>query len=253
MLRMQNKVAIVTGAGQGVGEGIATAFAKAGASVVLAGRTLSKVQHVADALTAQSLAAVAVECDVACRDDVDNLVKFTAEKFGGIDVLVNNAGTAYDTRLPIEGTTTEFFQQGVDINLLGTLWCMQAALPYLKVRRGNVINLASEAGLEGVAYLATYAATKEGVRALTRTAAKEWGPFGINVNVICPFASSPAWQSIEKEYPEKFQKVLSEIPLGYIGDCEKDIGPVAVFLATEDSRYITGHTIMVDGGHEVLR
>ncbi len=253
MDRMQGKVALVTGAAQGIGRGIATAYAKAGASVVLAGRTAEKVEALENELKALSLSAAAVGCDVSRQEDVKAAIQFAVDTFGGLDVLVNNAGACYNDHQPFEATTTEFFQQGVDTNLLGTFWAMQEALPHLKKTRGFIINVASAAGTNGAAYLAAYAATKEGVRALTRTAAKEWGHFGINVNVICPYAKTPAWEAFEQQRPEEYAQTLREIPLGYLGDCEKDIGPVAVFLATDDSRYITDHTIMVDGGWEVLR
>ncbi|KHK89052.1 SDR family NAD(P)-dependent oxidoreductase [Novosphingobium malaysiense] len=251
--RLKGKVAIITGAGQGIGRGIALAFAKEGATVVLAGRTYDKVRAVEDELAALGLSAHAIACDVARQDDVEAMVAQAADKFGRIDVLVNNAGAAFEPFLPLDATPNEFFQMGVDINLYGTLWCMQAALPHLKESRGFIINVASAAGTNGAAYLGTYAATKEGVRALTRTAAKEWGPFGINVNVICPFARTAAWQGFEDSQPEMCEKIVAEIPMGYVGDPETDIGPVALFLATEGSRYVTGHTIMVDGGQTVLR
>ncbi|MER1967110.1 SDR family NAD(P)-dependent oxidoreductase [Castellaniella sp. GW247-6E4] len=252
MGRMNGKVAIVTGAGQGVGRGIAHAFAKQGASLVLVDIVPERVHAVQKELQDLSLSAIALTCDVADQAAVGETVKTAIERFGRLDVVVNNAAAGYEKFL-ISDMTNEYLKETIDTNLFGTFWFMSASFPHLKASRGSVINLASEAGTEGWAELGAYAATKEAVRAISRTAAKEWGPFGINVNVICPLANSPGMQWFQETHPEHFEAVLRQVPLGYLGDCEKDIGPVAVFLATDDSKYITGHTFMVDGGRAVLR
>ncbi len=130
---------------------------------------------------------------------------------------------------------------------------MQAALPYLKETKGKIINFASGAGINGDANQASYAAAKEAIRAITRVTANEFGQFGINVNLIAPLADSPGIQNWAKEQPEAFETMVSKIPLRRLGDLENDIGRAAVFLASSDSDYITGQTLMVDGGITKLR
>lgn len=252
MKRLEGKVAIITGAGQGVGRGIALAFAKQGAAVVLAGRTLSKVQAVADEIRQFSGKALAVHCDVAKRIDIDATLRATLEAFGTVHILVNNAFCGNDP-MPIEETTDEYFQAAVNTNLFGCLHFMQACFPHLKQNRGSIINFGTGAALEGWPNLLTYTATKEAIRGMTRVAAKEWGKHGIRANVLTPQANSPAMELFKQRNPQGYAGLITATPLGYIGDCEADIGPVAVFLASEDSRYMTGHTLTVDGGQFVLR
>ncbi len=130
---------------------------------------------------------------------------------------------------------------------------MQAADPQLKQSRGRIINIGSASGLEGRAGLGAYGAAKEAIRALSKTAAREWGADGINVNIICPLANSPGVAAMLEHNPDFERRITAGQPIGRIGDCESDIGPVAVFLASEDSRYITGHTVPADGGSCMIR
>ena len=251
MKRLGGKVAIITGAGQGVGRGMAFALAKEGASVVLAGRTESKVQQVAREIGALGLSALAIKCDVGIRADVDRMVAQTVDKFGTVDILFNNAFIGNDP-IPVEAITDEYLQAALQTNVFGTLYCMQACFPYLKKKGGRIINFATGAGIEGWAYLMSYAATKEAIRAMTRSTAREWGQYKITVNVVAPMANSPAMDIFEKNHPEQFAAMMAATPLGYVGDCENDIGPVAVFLASDESRYLTGHTFTPDGGRFML-
>ena len=251
MKRLQGKVAIVTGAGQGVGEGISAALAKEGAHVVLLGRTLEKVERVAAGLHDQGLSALAIRCDVGVRAEVDAAVAATVAKFGTVDVLFNNAFIGNDPT-PVEDTTDAYLQAAIQVNMFGCLYTMQACFPYLKQKGGRIINFATGAGFEGWAYLMTYAATKEAIRAMTRVAAREWGKHKITVNVMAPMANSPAMEHYQQNQPEQIAAMLAVTPLGYVGDCEQDIGPVAVFLASDESRYLTGHTFTPDGGRFML-
>jgi NAD(P)-dependent dehydrogenase (short-subunit alcohol dehydrogenase family) len=135
----------------------------------------------------------------------------------------------------------------------GTFYFMQACYPYLKVRGGRIINVGSGAGLDGMAGQAAYGACKEAIRALSKTAAREWGADGINVNVICPLAKSPGVAAFLKNAPHMEAKMTAGNPIARIGECEADIGPVAVFLSSDDSRYVTGQTLPVDGGSVLIR
>jgi NAD(P)-dependent dehydrogenase (short-subunit alcohol dehydrogenase family) len=251
--RLAGRIAFVTGAGQGVGRGIALAFARAGASVAVAEIDAASGAGVAAEIEALGRQARFVHCDVTSRSSVETAVAASVEAFGGIDVLVNNAQRAPSAPLPLMQHSDEIIDLCFDTGFRGTFHCMQACYPHLKRRGGRVINLGSGAGIEGLAGHAAYGAAKEAIRALSRTAAREWGPDGINVNVICPLASSPGVAKLLEQAPEMEQRITGGNPISRIGDCEADIGPVAVFLAGDDARYVTGQTLPADGGGVMLR
>lgn len=240
------KVAIVTGAGQGVGRGIALALGKAGASVVVCGRTLAKCAQTVAEIEAAGGSAIAMACDVSVRDQVEQMLLAAIAAFGKLDILVNNAHTSRPLTL-IEDTTVadlDLAFQGFN----GMFHCMQAALPYLKQSRGVVINLGSVAGMRGDAGFSVYAAAKEAVRAFSRSAAREWGAFGIRVNVICPFSDSPGLDYMIRHNPEFVKALTAETALGRYGSSENDVGKTVVFLSGEGGEFITGQTLNVDGG-----
>jgi NAD(P)-dependent dehydrogenase (short-subunit alcohol dehydrogenase family) len=251
--RLEGRVAIVTGAGQGVGRGIALAFAREGASVVVAEFDPETGSAVAAEVEALGRPALFVRCDVTRRSSVDAAVAAAVEAFGGIDVLVNNAQRAPAAPLPLMEHTEGTLDLCFDTGFRGTFHFMQACYPHLKRRRGRVINVGSGAGIDGMAGQAAYGAAKEAIRALSKTAAREWGRDGINVNVICPLAKSPGVEKLLELAPEMEKRMTAGNPIARIGDCEADIGPVAVFLASDDARYVTGHTLPADGGSTILR
>jgi NAD(P)-dependent dehydrogenase (short-subunit alcohol dehydrogenase family) len=151
--------------------------------------------------------------------------------------------------VPLLEVDDEQFEYTLRVNTLGTFWMMQSSHPHLVASGGgSIINFASGSGTSGMPGEGPYAAAKEGVRGLSRVAANEWGPEGIRVNVICPFANSPgmvAWSQID---PKSYEAMVRRIPLRRVGDCEDDIGRTAVYLASDDAAYVTGQTLMVDGG-----
>ena len=249
---LDGKVAIVTGAGQGTGRGIALALAKEGSSIAVAGRTLWKCARTAEEAKDVGGRALPVAFLAGRREQADALVAATIKEFGTVDILVNSA---QDTRpgVSFEDTTDEDMALALDSGLWGTFHLMQACFRYLKERGGKIINLASAAGIEGMEGFAAYAAAKEGIRALTRVAAREWAKYGVTVNVICPFADAPAQRAWAKAHPDEMARNVAKVPMGRLGDCERDIGRAVVFLASSDSDYITGHSIMVDGGQAILR
>jgi NAD(P)-dependent dehydrogenase (short-subunit alcohol dehydrogenase family) len=251
--RLAGKVAIVTGAGQGVGRGIALAFADEGADVVVMDLNQETGTSVAKEIETRGARAHFVSCDVTIRESIDTAVAAAVARFGGIDVLVNNAQRANPAPVPLMEHDDELVELCFATGYRASLYFMQACYPHLKARGGKVINLGSNAGLDGMAGQAAYGANKEAIRALSKTAAREWGPEGINVNILCPFARSPGVEKFLELMPGLEKKLVAGQPLGRIGDCETDIGPVAVFLASDDSRYITGHTIPADGGGLMLR
>jgi NAD(P)-dependent dehydrogenase (short-subunit alcohol dehydrogenase family) len=251
--RLNGKVAIVTGAGQGVGRGIAMAMAREGASLVIADLSADTGAKVVEEIEALGQKAIFTSCDVTRREDAEAVVARTIEAFGQLDVLVNNAQRAPKTPVPLIDHTDEIIDLCFDTGYRGSFYFMQAAYPHLKARGGRVINIASGAGLEGMAGQAAYGASKEAIRALSKTAAREWGKDGVNVNILCPLAKSPGIESFLENAPEMEARMTAGNPITRIGDCELDIGPAAVFLASDDARYITGHTLPADGGAVMIR
>jgi 2-hydroxycyclohexanecarboxyl-CoA dehydrogenase len=248
--RLDGKVAIVSGAGQGIGRGIALALATDGARVVVAGRTLDKVERVAKEIAERGGTALPVRCDVTVRADVDAFVATTVDAYGTIDILVNNAQSS--TRARLENITEEDIERNLGSGPIATLWCMQASLPHLKKRGGTIINLGSSTGVQGDPGFGAYAMAKEAIRGLSKVAAREWGRYGITVNVICPAADSPASEAFLAAHPDHADRIKREIPLGWFGRAEEDIGRACVALASDDLSYLTGATLMLDGGRCIL-
>ncbi len=251
MGKLTGKVALITGGGQGVGLGVARAFAQAGALLVITGRDGAKLEGVAPELEALGGQVAICPGNVSLRADADRAVALAVERFGGLDILVNNAQSSVPGKA-LEDIDDATMRLTVESGLYGTLQHMQAAFPHMKARGGSIINTGSREGIFGGIGFGIYAATKEAIRGLSRTAAREWGKYNIRVNVICPAALSPAAITYLAAYPEQAEMYRKEIALGRFGDPENDIGPAVLFLASDDSRYVTGQTINVDGGQMML-
>jgi len=244
--RLDGRVALITGAGDGIGRGIATVFAAEGAKVVVAERNAEAGARVAD-----EIGGVFVPTDVADRDDVVAAVDAATDRFGRLDILVNNAwGGGRLCR--VEHKTDELFAKGFGVGFYGPFWAMQAAFPTMKAQGyGRIISLCSLNGTNAHIGTAEYNSAKEALRALTRTAAREWAGYGICANIICPAAKSAASRAVFAEHPELEAAADAANPMGRMGDPETDIAPVAVFLASDDCRYLTGNTLFVDGGSHI--
>ncbi|QGM30593.1 SDR family oxidoreductase [Bacillus sp. N3536] len=250
MDKLKDKVIIVTGGAGGIGLGMSKAMAREGAILAIVDVNEEAGQAGLKILQEISPKSMFLKANLMDRENLPSIVTTVAEKYGRIDVLVNNAHAS--KQVTIEETTQADLDLSFGTGFYPTFYLMQAALPYLKESKGNVINFASGAGLNGHETQGAYAAAKEAIRGISRVAANEWGRFGINVNLISPIANSEGVQAWAKAQPEYYEAVRSKIPLGRFGDVEEDIGRVAVFLASEDSQYITGQTIMVDGGSIML-
>jgi NAD(P)-dependent dehydrogenase (short-subunit alcohol dehydrogenase family) len=249
--RLAGHVALVTGAGQGVGRGIALALARDGAEVMLAGRTRQKVEAVAAEIEAFRGRASAVRCDVGIRADVDAAVTATIERYGGLDSMINNAQSS--CQQPVVDITDDDVELNWRSGALGTLYGMQAAFPHLKSRGGgSVVNFGSGTALRGDVSFGAYAMAKEAIRGLSRVASREWGPFGIRVNVVVPTALSPSAERFRDADSERFARIIADIPLGRMGDPEQDIGRAVAALVSDDLRYLTGATLMLGGGRTLL-
>ena len=250
MKELEGKVALVTGAGQGVGEGIALALAAEGVNVVVTGRTEEKLVKTVTAISDRGGKALAVVCNVKSSTDMARAVGETVSHFGGLNILVNNAQEVPNGLL--NDVSDEAFTAGFESGPLATLRLMKLAYPHLK-GDGCIVNLASTVAKRwDMSGYGAYAAVKEAIRSLTRAAACEWGGDGIRTNVILPHAKSPGlvwWMANNPEEAEAFQ---ASIPQGRVGECEEDIGRFVVQLCSEGSRYVNGQTIAVDGGQAQL-
>lgn len=245
MMKLQDKVAIITGGAGGVGKGIALAMAKEGAKVVIVDVNEDAGNETIAELKKHSDAHLIIS-DISKRENLTKIVEETIKTFGGINILVNNAHVS--KQKPFIDTKQEDLDLSFNTSFYPTFFLMQEAYPELKKSKGKVINFASGAGISGQPTQSAYAAAKEAIRGLTRVVANEWGPDGINVNIISPLAMTPGIEQWSQNDPTQYNQMLQSIPLRYIGDPEEDIGKVAVFLASDDSKYITGQTFMVDGG-----
>lgn len=247
---LADKVAIVTGAGQGVGQGIALALARHGAQVALFGRTLAKVQASAKLIEERGGVALAVEGDVKNLEDLARCVEQTVDTLGGIQILVNNA-----QQVPLgtlNSVSEESLNDGWSSGPLATFRMMKLCYPHLK-GDGSIINLASTVARRwDTANYGAYAAVKEAIRAFSRAAASEWGADNIRTNVILPHAKSPGLKWWIDNNPEEAAAFVATIPLGRIGECEEDIGEVAAFLCSKAGSYISGQSIAVDGGQAYM-
>ncbi len=248
MKKLENKVAIITGGGKGIGYGLARAFAREGANIVITGRTEGRLQNAKQALEEEfGIKVLTVAADGADEAAVKNVIARTIETFGRIDTLINNAQTS-KSGVMLKDHTKEDFDLAIYSGLYGAFFYMRECYPYLKESHGSVINFASGAGLFGKLGQSSYAAAKEGIRGMSRVAAAEWGPDGIRVNVVCPLAMTESLAEWRDNYPDLFAKTIQGIPLGRFADPENDIGRVCVFLASDDAGYVTGETITLQGG-----
>jgi NAD(P)-dependent dehydrogenase (short-subunit alcohol dehydrogenase family) len=245
---VDGRVVVVTGSGQGIGRGIAHHLGKGGASIVVAEWKAEKMRRTVDELTELGVPVLGVECDINHRQQIDAMVVATIDCFGRVDALVNNAQT-FRPNAPVaevsEDDVDVFYRSGVK----GTLWAMQAVYPHMKAQGwGRIVNFASSMGITGGRGFAAYNASKEAIRALTRTAAREWGPDGIVVNAIAPAAASERGKASAARQSEAYLEFIKSCPMGRQGDPELDIAPIAWFLCSDACRYLTGHTFMADGG-----
>jgi len=249
-MKLKDKVAIVTGSSKGIGEGIARVFSEEGAKVAVVCRTQDTGSKLAAALGAAQGRALFIQTDVTSSASIRHMIDATIETFGQLDILVNNAG--YHIAKNVEQTSEEEWQLIQDTNLRSTFLCSKYAIPHLRKTRGNIVNISSMVGLVGQPNAGAYSATKGGQIAMSRGMAIDFAPDGIRVNVICPgWIQTPLvddWFSQQSD-PEAVRKyIFDRHPAGRIGTIE-ECGKAALFLAcADDSAFITGTTLNIDGG-----
>jgi 3-oxoacyl-[acyl-carrier protein] reductase len=246
MDRFAGKVAVVTGAGRDIGRAVAKAFAREGARVAVVGRGQAAIEQVAAEIAEAGGTALAVVCDVSSKAAIYAAVERIAAELGPIDILVNNAHDTSDSQHSFLRTSDEVLERLMTTGFNATAHFMRAVFPYLKANQGKVVNFGSGAGVGGFSPYFAYAAAKEAIRATSRVVAREWAKYKINVNVVCPISATEALAKAEDN--PQVAAFTAAIPLQYAGSPDDDIAPVVLFLASAESRYITGHTFMVDGG-----
>jgi len=258
---LKGKTAIITGAGYtalsdgrcgSIGYGIATAYAKEGANLVITGRNFSKLEKAKEELERlYGIKVLPISADISVGSDNEAIAQGVIDEaiktFGRIDVLINNA-QASASGVTIQDHTTEQFDLAMYSGVYAAFYYMKACYPYLKETKGSIINFASGAGLFGNYGQGSYAASKEAIRGLSRVAATEWAPDGININVVCPLAWTAQLENFEKAYPEAFKANVKMPPAGHYGDAELEIGRACVQLSSPDFKYMNGETITLEGG-----
>jgi 3-oxoacyl-[acyl-carrier protein] reductase len=246
--RLAGRSIVVTGAGGGVGRGIALACAAEGARVVVAARSDTGAETV-DLIEHRGGAAEWIHCDVTRLADVEAAVDAAVTSAGGLDAVVHNATSRRSSEpVRLEDVSSDLWDEHASVSLRAAYYCAVASLPHLAARRGRFVLMTSPAGMEGSAMLPVYGIVKGALRGLAKSLAREWGPLGVTVNLVSPLAATPALERAMIDDPALESRLASRIPLGRIGDAEADIGPVVAFLLGEGGRYITGQTVVVDGG-----
>lgn len=248
-MRLDGKVGIVTGARKGIGEAVAKAMAQEGADLVLVSRSIKEEDEIVKAVKESGRRVRIKQVDVGDKQQVANMVKETAEEFGRIDMLFNNAGVSMPTMLL--KMTEEQWHEVLRINLTGAFYCLQEVASVMREQKsGSIVNVTSSAGLNGTIGQINYTAAKGGVYAMTKSAAKELARYNVRVNTIAPMAETEMTQTISQD-PKFKEKYLERIPLGRFGKPE-EVAPAVVFFLSDDSTFITGQTLCVDGGMIML-
>jgi NAD(P)-dependent dehydrogenase (short-subunit alcohol dehydrogenase family) len=251
MGKLTDRAVIITGAGAGIGRGIARCFAQEGARITLAEFDAEAGERVAKEVESLGGEALFVPTDVSQKDQVENAVARTVERWGSVHALVNNAWSG-GALARVEWMEDETLRRAFELGTLGCFWAMKACFPHMKAQgEGRIVSMASLNGVNAHMYTLHYNMAKEALRALTRTAAREWASRGITCNIVCPAAETESSRALRKVMPELFEKTDAMLPMKRMGDPEDDIAPVVLFLCSDDSRFVTGNTLFVDGGSHI--
>lgn len=248
MKNLKNKVVIVTGGAAGIGGALTSVLTERGACVV----AVDLNEDAGKIKAASNPAQIAfLKGDISKEAVAKEAVELAISKFGKLTSLVNNAHAS--RQKPLLELTEEDWALSMDTGLKGTLNFMKAAYPELKKNKGVIVNFGSGAGLLGQKNQGSYAAAKEAIRGLSRVAANEWAADGIRVNIVCPLAFTKGVKQWKAHFPEQYEEVIGKNPMHRFGDPKEDVAPIIAFLVSDDSRYMTGQTLMADGGDIMLR
>lgn len=251
MGKLEGKVAIITGCSSGIGKQIAIRYAEEGAKLSICARRMEKLEETAAACRKRGAEVMAMSVDVSVMEQLESFVDATAKRFGTVDILINNAmsGVPY---LPLEEVPLEHFDHFMNTMLHGTVRMMQLCFPYMKGKESAIINLGSSASLGGDAedyHQSAYGTMKGAVAALTRCAAREWGKYGIRANVLYPIAMTEAISDPNGRHKDSgIEAEMSKNAFHRAGDTYRDVSPVAVFLGSSDSAFVTGQSLRAEGG-----
>ena len=250
---LAGKVAVITGSGDGIGAAIARRLASDGATVIVSDVNDTNGEAVTEAINNAGGKAVYQHADVTTKEANIGLIERAVHDFGSIDILVNNAwGGGAHGFSSVHQKDDATLEHGMAMNYYGPFWAMQAAFPHMYANGwGRVLNICSLNGVNAHMGTLEYNASKEALRTMTRTAAREWAATGITCNVICPGAKTAAFKAFEKFNPEMAAATLAVHPMKRMGDPDEDIAPVAAFLCSDESRYLTGNTLYLDGGGHI--
>ncbi|MFT4535034.1 MAG: NAD(P)-dependent dehydrogenase (short-subunit alcohol dehydrogenase family) [Saprospiraceae bacterium] len=248
-MEFKNKVVIITGAGSGIGAACAELFASKGATVVVSDINIENAKAVVDKCNAQGKGSMAIKTDVTNYAEVELLITETIAKYGKIDIMINNAGVMNKTRSKTADHSFDDWNNVIAINQTGVFHCLRASLKIMeKQGYGNIVNIASLAGLKASGYNLAYSASKFAVVGMTKSAALEYGSKNIRINAVCPsYTQTPMLDAAVLTQPGIDQKLLKHVPMGRFGDVE-EIAEAVIWLASEKTSFITGQTITLDGG-----
>ncbi len=247
--RMDGRVVLVTGAGAGVGRGVAEALGSAGAVVGLGVRDPDQAAEAAAGVETAGGVAVVLRCDVTHADECRAAIADLVDRHGRLDAVVHNAVSARSSEpTDFESASLELWEEHASVTVRATYRLAVLAHPHLLASRGSLLLMTSPAGIEGSAPLPFYSAVKAAQRGFVKALAREWGPDGIRVNSVAPLAVSPAFENLQATDPDRVRRIEGLVPLGRVGDPATDIGPPSVFLCSDDARYVTGQTLVVSGG-----
>jgi 3-oxoacyl-[acyl-carrier protein] reductase len=247
-VKLAGRSVVITGAGRGVGRGIALACAAEGAYVVVASPGENGIATVAE-IDERGESATWVQCDVTVRADVRRAIDAAVRATGGLDAVVHNATSRRSSEpVQLEDVDDQLWHDHASVSLRGSYYCAVEAYPHLVARQGRLVLMTSPAGMEGSRTLPVYGIVKAAIRGLAKSLAREWAPHGVTVATVSPLAMTPAMENAFAEDPQLEARLAEAVPMRRLGDPEADIGPVVAFLVGDGARYITGQTIVVDGG-----